>query len=95
MTEDRRHPSIRRYEAVARIHSADPLMARLRAEDPSELAVALGVSLRHAARLIAYGLTDAQADRYACRIGFHPSVLWADWWDIDPDVEEGDDGVMR
>lgn len=95
MIEDHRHPSIRRYEAVRRTHSAEPLMTKVRADDPHTLATALGVSLRHASRLIAHGLTDLQADRYACRIGFHPSVLWPGWWDIEPDVDEGPDGIMR
>lgn len=95
MTEDRRHPSTERYEAVERSHSAAPLMARVRAEHPSELALALQVSVKQAQRLIDFGLTDEQADRYACRIGLHPSVLWPKWWDIEPDVEEGDDGIMR
>lgn len=95
MVEDRRHPSIRRYAAVQRTHSAEPLMDRLRVDEPAQLAAALRISVTHAKRLIALGLTDHQADRYACRIGYHPSVIWPDWWDIEPDVEEGPDGIMR
>lgn len=95
MVEDRRHPSIRRYEAVERVHPAEPLLERIGGGGPTDLATALAISHRHAERLIAHGLTDVQADRFAVRIGLHPSMVWVDWWDIEPDVDEGPDGIMR
>ncbi len=26
------------------------------------------------------GLTEAQADHLACRLGIHPSAIWPEWW---------------
>jgi hypothetical protein len=26
------------------------------------------------------GLSDGQADRWACRLGWHPGAIWADWF---------------
>lgn len=28
-----------------------------------------------------YGCSDLQADRWACRLGYHPSLIWPDWFD--------------
>lgn len=28
------------------------------------------------------------ADQVACRLGVHPSVIWPEWFDIDPEQEE-------
>lgn len=29
-----------------------------------------------------FGLTDKQADRWACRLRLHPGMVWADWFTI-------------
>lgn len=90
MTEAR--PRYRQRDAP---HGIEPLLERTQATDLQELAQRLGISHRWARELKATGLSDEQADRFACRVGLHPSVLWSDWWDIEPDDEEGDDGIMR
>lgn len=41
-----------------------------------------GLSGREIAQARHTGLTDAQADRCALRIGCHPAEIWGDeWWD--------------
>jgi hypothetical protein len=30
-------------------------------------------------RLLAEGLSDKQADHWACRLGVHPAMVWPDW----------------
>jgi hypothetical protein len=42
----------------------------------------LGVSLETRRRLLAEGLTEAQADRLAVRAGVHPAVLWPAWVEL-------------
>ena len=58
------------------------------------LAERLGISRQKWWHLNRTGLTDRQADRYAIRLGQHPALIWNDWNDIDPDIEEDDHGVM-
>jgi hypothetical protein len=33
------------------------------------------------------GLNAEQADRWAVRLGVHPSAIWPEWWDV-PEVAE-------
>lgn len=47
------------------------------------LAEHLGISHTMAQRLNADGLSDGQADKYAIALGYHPSAIWPDWWEID------------
>lgn len=57
--------------------------------DPAELVAAAGVPLRAVARrlridpaLLCRPLSDKQADRYACRLGLHPTAVWGlRWWE--------------
>lgn len=92
MTEER--PGLR-YRSRRAAHDLQPLADATNATDLQHLARLLGISDRWARELKATGLTDTQADRYACRIGHHPSAIWPDWWNVEPDVEEGPDGTMR
>ena len=58
----------------------------------AELAQQLGISHGYAQQLHQHGLTDAEADRYACRLDLHPGSVWPDWWDIDiPEFSPYDD----
>lgn len=47
----------------------------------SQLAEAVHMDPRNLARLAADGLTDRMADRLACMVGLHPSMLWPTWFD--------------
>jgi hypothetical protein len=92
MTEQR---PTSRYRPRHAPHPIEPLIERTGATDLQHLARLLGISDRWARELKATGLTDTQADRYACRIGYHPSILWPTWLNIEPDLDEGPDGIMR
>lgn len=78
-------------------HPAQPLLdhLHLHTHQPSHLAQALNISVRQAHRIIHHGLSDTQADRHATQLGLHPTHLWPNWYDIDPDTEEDPHGTMR
>lgn len=64
--------------------------------DPRRLVAFLGLGLRATARRLAIDpamfyrrWSDRQADRYAVRLGHHPGEVWAEWWDVDDDVNDG------
>lgn len=60
----------------------------------SYIADRLGVENRQAWQWQKDGMTLRMADRAACRIGFHPAVIWQDlyWtWTQYPDDEEEDE----
>jgi hypothetical protein len=44
-------------------------------------AEALGVSVRTVHHWRVRGLNEQQADHIACRLGYHPSLIWPEWWD--------------
>lgn len=88
MTEQRPTTNTRRYPLA-------PLIAITHAQDLHQLARQLGLTHRHLRRMQAQGLQDREADRYAIRLGHHPSHIWPNWHDIDPDIEEDDHGIMR
>lgn len=45
------------------------------------LAVMVGVSHRTTRRWMQLGMTEWQADRAACAVGLHPSLVWGElWW---------------
>ncbi len=48
------------------------------------LARAAGIQRRQIERWKVTGLTEAQADHLACRLGVHPSAIWPDWWSWSP-----------
>lgn len=45
----------------------------------ADLAQRLGITHRHARRLLHDGLTEHQADNYATRLDYHPANIWPDW----------------
>lgn len=47
----------------------------------SALAACIGVTPANASKLLARGLSDRQADRYATRVGMHPASIWPEWWE--------------
>lgn len=48
-----------------------------------------GVCRRSIWRYFHTGLDEWKADRFACRIGVHPSLIWSDWWmTVEPDEEQ-------
>jgi len=46
----------------------------------TEAARSLGVDRRQVYRWRRYGLTAAQADELATRLGLHPANVWPSWW---------------
>lgn len=67
-------------------------MLGVRPADSTALAVAVGIGRRWVRRYRDIGLTEAQADRWATRCGFHPGDIWAHWWsgdlmDDNPDTQ--------
>lgn len=58
-----------------------PLVARVDAEGPSAVAVALGHTREAVATAAQFGLSDVQADRWAIQLGYHPAQIWGDWID--------------
>lgn len=58
-----------------------PLMAAagLTPDAVSELAVRLDVDRGWLQRLKHLGLSDEQADAWATRLGWHPSLVWPEW----------------
>jgi hypothetical protein len=46
-----------------------------------EIGRLVGVHTRQVQRWVEEGgLTELQADRAACAIRLHPSLIWPDWW---------------
>lgn len=54
-----------------------------------ELARAVEVDPTQLTRWRKIGLRDDQADRLACLLGLHPSMIWTDWYDF-PGYEPGE-----
>lgn len=44
-------------------------------------AVEMGMDDTNVHRYLVAGLSDEQADRWACRVGIHPSLVWPAWFD--------------
>jgi len=61
-----------------------PLWDVAEATSAHHLAELLGVSDRTVVRWLVVGLLDTQADRMAVRLGYHPSMLWPEWFDVLP-----------
>jgi hypothetical protein len=49
-------------------------------ETRKALARALGVHVRIVERAVERGLSDDQADRWACALGYHPASVWGQAW---------------
>ena len=68
---------------VPRCYNVSALEEMLGTDDKDALAVQLKVSTRTIDRLRAKGaLTEAEADVYAVRAGFHPGTVWPNWWEF-------------
>lgn len=80
----------RRQRRLPRLRlSFGPVEAAARTGSPAEVARLLEVDRRQVYRWRHCGLTWAQADELAVRIGFHPSAVWgAAWWAQDGDVDD-------
>lgn len=63
-------------------HTFDPqvIFDRLGGGSEADLANLLGTSKRAIARAKADGLGFVTADRWACHLGLHPSLIWPDWY---------------
>jgi hypothetical protein len=48
---------------------------------PSVLEHRLGIDRRWTYRRYYLGVDDQEADRIACGLGVHPSVIWPDWFE--------------
>lgn len=71
--------------------AAESLEDALRAGSVPMSAAALGVDSRQVYRWRAQGVTWAQADELAIRVGLHPGDVWGRaWWEL-VDAEEGDE----
>lgn len=58
-------------------------------ETLADLAQRLGITHRHARRLLQHGLTEDQADTYAARLDLHPDDVWPEWfndYELDPEA---------
>lgn len=70
-------------EAEERVVSTYPFAALLEhmAVSPRQAQVILSSSGEAMKRYTERGLTAEQADRLACRAGFHPAEVWPSWWE--------------
>ena len=64
-----------------RVHSYAPLAAHLEGDQARHARASLGISGATLDRWRAEGLTDAEADRAATRLGLNPRSLWPGWED--------------
>lgn len=46
-----------------------------------DLRVRLDLDTHQWERATVYGLSDRTADHWATKLGYHPGVVWADWFD--------------
>lgn len=74
----------------------DPLMQVLAARFDGEATVAemarcVGVTQRTVSRWRQRGLTCESADAAAVALGFHPALVWPEWW-LCPWLDKMDDG---
>ena len=79
-------------------HATGWLTARHQDVDDTAIAVLLGVSRRSIAVWRRRGdLGLGLADRLACRLGLHPSLIWPEWWSIPvlPEVSADVPVVLR
>ena len=66
---------------AACIWPAEPLMRALKVTTASQLMRAVHCNGITARRAIDEGLTERQADTWACRHFHHPIDIWPDWYD--------------
>ena len=76
--------NVRGRRTAPRIYPAQPLIDAAREASEHALANRLGIGGYTWAIAKAEGLTEAQADTWAVRCGWHPSNIWPEWWDHAP-----------
>jgi hypothetical protein len=79
-----------RVPRIRRRWSTEPLFRLTRSKSSRELADNLQVSPRRIERAVVGGLNDSSADEFACRLGFHPAMVWVDWFDAVAELEEAE-----
>ncbi len=52
------------------------------AESLEDIGLRLGLNKRSIERYRRYGVPLTRADEIACRNGWHPSMLWPEWWEV-------------
>lgn len=77
-TVTRQQPSVD-TAVPARRWPLRPLLEAARAT-PASLALELGIGVANVAQAVTRGLSDAQADEWAIRLGFHPVLVWGWEW---------------
>lgn len=77
----------------AQTFSFEPVEALMNETRNTEICFLLGISADLAKRFRAEGLTVDEADKIACRLGEHPSMIWKEWADISPIPESLFDAV--
>lgn len=73
------HP--RRASAQPRPWPVEPLLEAA-ALGPDQLLARLRLSGRQRQNAFTWGLTDREADRWACKLSLHPGQVWPRWFDI-------------
>ena len=71
----------RRQTLRPRLWPAQPLIDAAEHLNVPVVPRAVGASGTTWAHALSNGLTDQQADRWACRLGFHPIEIWPNWCD--------------
>lgn len=65
---------------VSRPFPLDPLLRECAASSLRDLARQLDVDPGYLCRCLDRGLTERQADEWACRLGLHPLNVWGALW---------------
>lgn len=67
-----------------------PLYDRADCNTAADFAAVVGSSERAVRSYLLRGVINyLQADRYACRLGFHPYEVWGEaWLELDMDIED-------
>jgi hypothetical protein len=71
-------------EQSAQTFSFEPIENLLNEDRTSEICAILGVSADLIKRFREQGLNLDEADKVACKLGEHPSMIWKEWGEIVP-----------
>lgn len=77
----------------AKTFSFDPVEELLGEDRTSEICCILGISADLVKRFREQGLSIDEADKVACKLGEHPSMVWDDWNSVKPIGESLYDAV--
>lgn len=75
-----RHPRPWERKDRSRPFPMQPLLDVTPGDSAKKKAKALGLDRIQIVRWLDYGLTEAQADELACKVGKHPIDIWPDIW---------------